>query len=183
MYAIALSFLEDADLDDLVSRIKMELDSSHKVKPEERDYTVVDPKFIQNSIGTVLGLVTVFLGAIAAISLVVGGLAIASSMFTSVIERTQEIGVLKAVGADENAILAIFLFEAGALGAIGGIAGTILALLAVYAATFFGFPLSIDFGIAAFGLCFAFTVGVLSGYFPAKQAASLSPVEAFRYDS
>jgi putative ABC transport system permease protein len=103
-------------------------------------------------------------------------------MFTSVIERTQEIGVLKAVGASNSVILAIFLFEAGALGLAGGILGTALGLLLVFIGGLFGLPVAIDFGIAAFGVLFAFAVGLLSGFFPAQRAARLSPVEAFRYD-
>jgi putative ABC transport system permease protein len=130
----------------------------------------------------VLGLITVFLGAIAGISLIVGGLAISTSMFTSVIERTQEIGVLKAIGASNNVILAVFLFEAGALGLSGGVMGTALGLVLVFIGGMFGLPVQIDAGIAAFGVVFAFVVGLLSGYFPAQRAAKLSPVEAFRYD-
>jgi putative ABC transport system permease protein len=182
MDAIAVSVSEGADLKEVAESMKVELDASHKVRPDERDYSVIDPEFIQQSIGTVLSLITLFLGAIAGISLIVGGLAISTSMFTSVIERTQEIGVLKAVGASNSVILAIFLFEAGALGLAGGIIGTALGLLLVFIGGLFGLPVSVDFGIAAFGIIFAFVVGVLSGFFPAQRAARLSPVEAFRYD-
>jgi len=179
---IALAVSDDANMKDVVERIKIELDASHKVKPDERDYSVIDPEFIAQSVGTVLGLVTVFLGAIAGISLIVGGLAISTSMFTSVIERTQEIGVLKAVGATSSDIMKIFLFEAGALGLAGGTMGTALGLVIVYIGGLFGLPVQVDLGIAAFGVLFAFAVGLLSGYFPAQRAAKLSPVEAFRYD-
>lgn len=182
MDAIALAVPEDVGMKDLVERIKVELDASHKVKPDERDYSVIDPEFIASSVGAVLGLVTIFLGAIAGISLIVGGLAISTSMFTSVIERTQEIGVLKAIGASNNVILGIFMFEAGALGLAGGVMGTALGLLLVFIGGLFGLPVQVDIGIAAFGVLFAFAVGLLSGYFPAQRAAKLSPVEAFRYD-
>lgn len=153
------------------------------MKADERDYSVIDPQFISQSVGSVLGLVTLFLGAIASISLVVGGLAIATAMYTSVIERTQEIGVLKAVGAKDSDILSIFLFEAGALGGIGGIVGTSLGLFFVWVGSLFGLPAQFDLGIALFGVAFAVAVGLLSGYFPSRQAASLSPIKAFRYDT
>lgn len=182
MDAIAVAVPEGVDMKGVVESIKVELDASHKVKPDERDYSVIDPEFIASSVGTVLGLVTLFLGAIAGISLIVGGLAISTSMFTSVIERTQEIGVLKAVGASSRDILKIFLFEAGALGLAGGVMGTALGLVIVYIGGMFGLPVQVDVGIALFGVSFAFIVGVLSGYFPAQRAAALSPVEAFRYD-
>jgi putative ABC transport system permease protein len=183
MDAIALKVADDADLSSVVEEIRAELDASHRVKADERDYSVIDPQFISQSVGSVLGLVTLFLGAIASISLVVGGLAIATAMYTSVIERTQEIGVLKAVGAKDSDILSIFLFEAGALGGIGGIVGTSLGLFFVWVGSLFGLPAQFDLGIALFGVAFAVAVGLLSGYFPSRQAASLSPIEAFRYDS
>ena len=182
MDTIALAVPEGTDMAGVVDSIKLEMDASHKVKPDERDYSVIDPAFIAQSVGAVLGLVTIFLGAIAGISLIVGGLAISTSMFTSVIERTQEIGVLKAVGATSGDIMKIFLFEAGALGLAGGVMGTALGLLLVYIGGYFGLPVEVDFGIAAFGVTFAFVVGLLSGFFPAQRAAALSPVEAFRYD-
>ncbi|MCX8198038.1 MAG: ABC transporter permease, partial [Candidatus Micrarchaeota archaeon] len=109
--AMVLRTREGSDTQEVVEKIKAELDASRKVKPEERDYSVVDPKSIQQAIGNILSLITLFLGAIAGISLVVGGLAIASNMFTSVIERTKEIGILKAIGATEEDIRNIFLFE------------------------------------------------------------------------
>jgi putative ABC transport system permease protein len=180
--AIVLRTREGSDTSEVVESIKTELDASHKVKPDKRDYSVIDPKSIQEAVGNVLSLITLFLGAIAAISLIVGGLAIASSMFTSVFERTHEIGVLKAVGADNAAINNIFLFESGAVGGIGGAVGTGIGLAIVYIGSFFGLPASINPFIAAFCIAFAFVIGLVSGYFPARQAASLSPVEALRYE-
>ncbi len=180
--ALVLRTREGSDTADVVESIHTELDASHKVKPDKRDYSVIDPKSIQAAVDSVLSLITLFLGAIAAISLIVGGLAIASSMFTSVLERTHEIGVLKAVGASNGDISNIFLFESGAVGAIGGLAGTAIGLSIVYIGSFFGLPASINPFIAAFCVAFAFVIGMVSGYFPARQASQLSPVEALRYE-
>ena len=180
--AIVIRTREGSDTAEVVDAIKTEIDASHKVKPDKRDYSVVDPKSIQAAVESVLSLITLFLGAIAGISLIVGGLAIASSMFTSVLERTHEIGVLKAIGASNGDINNIFLFESGAVGAIGGIAGTAIGLSIVYIGSFFGLPASINPFIAAFCVAFAFVIGMVSGYFPARQAAELSPVEALRYE-
>ena len=180
--AIVVRTRDGSDSATVVEEIENEIDASHKVKPDKRDYSVIDPKSIQEAVGNVLSLITLFLGAIAAISLIVGGLAIASSMFTSVLERTHEIGVLKAVGASKGDINNIFLFESGTVGALGGLAGTAIGLGIVYIGSFFGLPASINPFIAAFCIGFAFVIGMVSGYFPARQAAELSPVEALRYE-
>ncbi|MFA6328973.1 MAG: ABC transporter permease [Candidatus Micrarchaeia archaeon] len=180
--AIVVRTHEGSNTDEVVEAIKTEIDASHKVKPDKRDYSVVDPKSIQAAVSSVLSLITLFLGAIAGISLLVGGLAIASSMFTSVLERTHEIGVLKAVGANRDDINRLFLFESGAVGAIGGLLGTAIGLSIVYIGSFFGLPASINPYIAAFCIAFAFAIGMVSGYFPARQAAELSPVDALRYE-
>ncbi len=177
---IAMTVQEGADMDDVVERIELEMDNSHKVREDERDYGVITLETMQEAIGTVLGLATLFIGAVAAISLVVGGLAIATSMYTSVVERTKEIGILKAVGANQHDIQNIFLFESGTIGGIGGVIGTLLGLFIVYLVSLFGMPARIDIGIAVFGIVFAVFVGIGSGYFPARRAAKMLPVEAFR---
>ncbi|MEM2138201.1 MAG: ABC transporter permease [Candidatus Anstonellaceae archaeon] len=180
--AMAVLVQEGADVADVTEKIKLELDSSHKVKPDERDYSVVSPASIQQTIGSVIALVTVFLGAIASISLIVGGLSIANGMLASVLERTHEIGVLKAIGATQEDILRIFLLESGAVGAIGGIAGSLLGIGIVTLARLLVFPVQIDWPIVIFGVVFAFVIGIASGYLPAKKAASMNPVDALRYE-
>lgn len=180
--SVVLRTAEGSNNEEVIQKIYYELDLSRKVKPDKRDYSVIDPKSIQAAVESVLSLVTLFVGAVAGISLLVGGLAIASSMFTSVLERTHEIGVLKAVGACREDIGKIFLFESGAVGGIGGIIGTAIGLSFVYIGSFFGLPALINPFVAAFCIAFAFSIGLVSGYFPAKQASELSPVEALRYE-
>ncbi len=182
IHALAMRIADGSDMQSVVDKIKLEMDASHRVKEDERDYTVQSPETLRERIGTVLGLVTAFLGVVASISLIVGALSIASSMFTSVAERTHEIGVLRAVGANADAIMKIFLFEAAAVGGIGGLMGALLGVGVVLLAGQFGVPSELDFPIAAFGVAFATIIGILSGYFPAKQASDISPVEALRYE-
>ncbi|MFA6489149.1 MAG: ABC transporter permease [Candidatus Micrarchaeia archaeon] len=179
---IDVTVRDGADMDEVVEKITLELAAAHKLRVEDKDFSVVDPKTIQASIDSVLSLITLFLGAIAGISLVVGALSIANNMFTSVFERTHEIGVLKAVGAKNGDILKIFVFEAGAVGGIGGLAGVILGYAIALSANLFGLPTGINPFIGIFGVAFAFIVGVLSGYAPARMAAKLSPVDALRYE-
>ena len=123
------------------------------------------------------------------ISLLVGAVGIMNSMFTSVLERTRDIGLMKAVGARNSDIATIFLAEAGIMGSIGGgigiIIGTALAFAVGFAAKAFGFPLlkiQVDPVIVIVALLFSFLVGALSGILPALQAAKLKPVDALRYE-
>jgi putative ABC transport system permease protein len=179
---IDVTVRDGADMDEVVEKITLELAAAHKLRVEDKDFSVVDPKTIQASIDSVLSLITLFLGAIAGISLVVGALSIANNMFTSVFERTHEIGVLKAVGAKNGDILKIFVFEAGAVGGIGGAIGAAIGMAVAYAASSFGFPVVVSPMLIVFGFAFAVAIGLVSGYIPARNAASLSPVNALRYD-
>ena len=180
--AIVVKLKDGSDIDDVTDKINQEIANSHKVRLDEKDFSVLNPKIIQERIGAVVGLVTVFLGAVAAISLLVGGIGIANTMFTSVLERTHEIGVLKAVGATRSEILKIFVFESAALGGIGGLLGTFLGGFIAYAASTFGVPASIKPEILLFALAFSIAVGLGSGFVPARRAADLSPVDALRYE-
>jgi putative ABC transport system permease protein len=180
---IAIKVREGADIDEAEERIRFEMDSSHKITdPDKRDYGVLSSKTMQETVGSILSLVTLFLGAVASISLIVGGLSIANNMLTNVIQRTHEIGVLKAVGANDETIMGIFLFESAAVGGIGGIAGTALGLFAAFLVSFAGIPFSFQPLVAFFGIAFAMLIGLVSGYLPAKRASSLNPVDALRYE-
>ena len=108
-------------------------------------------------------------------------------MFTSVRERTREIGIMKAVGAKNSTILMIFLFEAGIIGFVGGLGGTLLGVILAKGIQIYGqvhpvfyFNASITPGLILFGLFFSFAVGCIAGLLPARAAAKLRPVEALR---
>jgi putative ABC transport system permease protein len=125
--------------------------------------------------------------AFASIAIVVGGIGITNTMYTAVRERTREIGIMKAVGAPNSAILSIFLFEAGIIGFIGGFAGTALGLLTAWSVELYGqvhplfyFRASFSPWIILFGLSFSFVVGCIAGILPARRAARLRPIEALR---
>ena len=172
------------DIPDLQSKIEKELEK----KRDDTNFQVLTAKQILEQINQVLGVLQIFLVGIAAISLVVGAIGIMNSMYTSVLERTKDIGIMKALGARNYDILKIFLIESGLIGLVGGIFGTILgssmALIIGSFATNSGFLLIIKLEptVLLFGLLFAFFIGVISGILPAIQASKLKPVDALRYE-
>ena len=152
------------------------------------DFTVFSQQQILDIAGTITGTLTVFLGGIAAIALLVGGIGIMNIMLVSVTERTREIGLRKALGARKRDILVQFLTESILLSLIGGIVGIFLAwLLATavgYIAAQSGTPLNPSIGLDAVLLATLFStgVGLLFGLYPSNRAANLQPVEALRYE-
>ncbi|MDO8339169.1 MAG: ABC transporter permease [Candidatus Burarchaeum sp.] len=162
--------------------LEQRLMAKRKVKPDKLDFSITTIESIQQQVGMITGLLTAFLGGIAAISLIVGAVGVANTMFMSVMERTREIGVLKAIGARRNTIMEIFILESSIIGAIGGFIGLALALLISVIINAFGAPSKISPQLALFGFLFAVIIGAVSGFFPARRAARLQAVEALRYE-
>jgi putative ABC transport system permease protein len=159
-----------------------EISRRHKVPPEKRDFATSTPQSISDIVSQITDVLSAFLGMIASISLIVGMVGIANAMFTSVLERTREIGILKAVGASEKTVTAIFLFESGLIGLVGGLAGIILGAGISALLSLVGVPsyISIEFMLFCLGL--SVVVGLASGYVPSRDAAHLQPVEALRFE-
>jgi len=154
---------------------------------DEADFSVITSEKMGAIAGNILGVIQIVIFGFAGIAIIVGGIGITNSMFTSVRERTKEIGIMKAIGAKNSAILLIFLFEAGIVGLIGGIGGTLLGSMLAKGIELYGqihplfyFTASINIGLVVFGLVFSFIVGCVSGVLPARAAAKLKPVEALR---
>ena len=159
---------------------------------DEIDDEIVDvftPEQLLSQFTRILDIVQLVLVGIAAISLVVGAVGIMNSMFTSVLERTRDIGVMKAIGATNSHVMLLFLIEAGIIGALGGAIGLLLgsgiAGLINVAAAFAGFAwlrIRVQLGVVLFALGFSFLIGAASGLLPALRAARLNPVDALRYE-
>lgn len=154
---------------------------------DEEDFSVITSEKMGEIAGTILGIIQLVIVSFASIAIIVGGIGITNSMFTSVRERTREIGIMKAIGAKNSAILLIFLFEAGIIGLIGGIGGTLLGSLLAKGIEVYGqyhplfyFTAEVGPGLIIFGLVFSFVVGCISGVLPARTAAKLKPVDALR---
>ncbi|MBI4920400.1 MAG: ABC transporter permease [Devosia nanyangense] len=155
----------------------------HLSASEDNDFTVMDMRQISSMLGSVMGILTGLLAAVASISLLVGGIGIMNIMLVSVTERTREIGIRLAIGARETQVLSQFLVEAVALSMLGGVAGIILGLGVAYGgAILLGVPFVFDATSILLAFGFSAVVGVGFGYFPARGAARLDPIEALRHE-
>jgi putative ABC transport system permease protein len=175
---------------EMADKIEEELGDYRGEKGESKSFTVTTSEELLDALGNILGIVLWVLIGIAAISLFVGGVGIMNTMYTSVLERTKDIGIMKAIGAKNSDIMKIFLIESGMLGLIGGFIGVGLGLglakLVEYAAyQRLGSDLlraMISPNLIIGSLIFSFVVGSLSGLFPARKAAKMKPVDALRYE-
>jgi putative ABC transport system permease protein len=155
-----------------------------KIRPGgDNDFNIRDLKEVSSTFTSTTRVLTALLGAVAAVSLVVGGVGIMNIMLVSVTERTREIGTRLAVGAMAKDVLLQFLVEAVVLATLGGIIGILLGLgVGAIATTAFKLPFVINVGIIVLAFGFSAAVGIVFGYFPAKRAAQLDPIEALRHE-
>ena len=158
-------------------------DRRHISASEDDDFSVMDMKEIAKMLTGTTQVLTALLGAVAAVSLLVGGIGIMNIMLVSVTERTREIGIRLAIGALEREVLMQFLVEAVVLSSLGGIVGIVLALVASVGLSFLlNVPFVFNSGIMIIAFLFSAAVGVIFGYFPARQAARLDPIDALRHE-
>ncbi len=168
---------------DAIESIKRILRRTHRVSEMEEDFRIRDQTEFLTTMEETTGQLTMFVGGIALVSLIVGGVGIMNIMLVSVAERTREIGIRKAVGARRGDILAQFLIESVMLSCIGGLIGLGLGLLgSELLGDTLGWATVVPVWSIAVSLLFSGAVGIFFGYYPARKAAQLDPIECLRYE-
>ncbi|MDD5149099.1 MAG: ABC transporter permease [Flavobacterium sp.] len=186
--------LSDATVEDITEKLML---ARGILQEKNIDFSVSSPAEMQETMQETMDTMTLFLGAIAAISLIVGAVGIANTMFTSVLEKTRDIGIMKAIGTKNKDIMYIFLFNSGLIGLVGGIGGIILGYSAsTTISTLSGITTSGGGGLTGMlsgesvisgwliigVLLFSILVGMIAGAIPAYRASKLNPVDALKYE-
>jgi len=180
---------EGASEDKVAEAIKESLIKTRKrrIGTDAADFAIITSSKISGITGDIMKVIEFAIAIFAGIAILVGTIGIMNTMFTSVRERTREIGIMKAIGAKNSAVLTIFLIEAGIIGLGGGIGGMILGVIFAKSIELYGqanpsfyFSAVVSPGLIIFSIAFSFFIGSLAGFFPARSAAKLKPVEALR---
>jgi putative ABC transport system permease protein len=181
---LMVSMQEGSDSGPLKASLRQLLRERRKLSEGDDDnFNIFDTQQLAETLSGTMGVLTNLLGAVAAVSLLVGGIGIMNIMLVSVTERTREIGLRLAVGALEREVLMQFLIEAVVLSAFGGVVGVIIATGASYwLSRVMGVPYSFDPSINILAMLFSALIGVVFGYFPARNAARMDPIEALRHE-
>jgi len=172
----------DHDTDTVAAEIENELIALHRVTKATEDFTISTAATVESAVSSVSDTLGLLLGGIASISLLVGGIGVANTMFMSVLEQTRDIGVYKSLGAKNRDIVLMFLCEAGIIGFVGGFLGVALSFVISEILGTFSVPVEITTELVLGGLFFSVLIGIVAGISPARNAASIPPVEALRYE-
>jgi len=188
---IAVKVKDETQIPQVKDAIERFLRKERHVRIGEENFEVQSPQSSLSALNSTLFAVQLFVYIIASISLVVGGIGISNTMYTSVLEKTKDIGIMKAIGATNNTIFALFAIESGLLGLIGGIIGIILGLILSYGCAFIlklalGSDLiqaSVSIYLIVGALLFSCIIGLVAGLIPAYQASKMQPVDALRFST
>ncbi|PAF53542.1 multidrug ABC transporter substrate-binding protein [Helicobacter sp. 13S00482-2] len=181
---ILISLNDGVDSTNATEELKKILRDIRHIKGGQRDnFDIMDTKEIEKMVASSTAILTLFLGAIAGVSLIVGGIGIMNIMLVSVTERTREIGTRLAIGALESEVLLQFLIESVVVSSLGGIIGIFLAFFITLGATsLMNIPFIFHIDVAVFAFLFSAFIGVVFGYLPARRASRLNPIDALRYE-
>ena len=185
---LAVQIEDGASIQQVEETLQKVLRKERNVEKGKEDFSIQTPAQIIETVNNIVGVVQSVLVGIALISLLVGGIGIMNTMYTAVLERTKEIGIMKAIGAQNKDIMLLFLIESGLLGLFGGLIGLGLGIFLSKGVEFVAahalgpnlLAASISWQLAAGALLFSCTVGIVSGLLPSRQASALAPVEALR---
>jgi putative ABC transport system permease protein len=182
--ALMISVADGASIDRAKAQIEKLMRERRRIGQNEDDnFNVMDTRQIAEALSSTTRVMTVLLGAVAAVSLLVGGIGIMNIMLVSVTERTREIGIRLAVGALEREVLLQFLIEAVVLSSLGGLIGVTIATVGSYfAAGAMQVPFLFNTQINVLAFLFSAAIGVIFGFFPARRAARMDPIEALRHE-
>lgn len=170
-------------------KIEQLMRRERNVRKGEEDFEVQSPENALQSLDQTLFAVQLFISIIAAVSILVGGIGISNTMYTAVLERTKQIGIMKSIGARNSSIFTLFFIESGFLGMTGGLIGILIGSMLAYAAAFGGrqalgsdlIQADVSLSLILSSLAFSFVVGLIAGLLPAVQAAKKNPVDSLRY--
>jgi putative ABC transport system permease protein len=181
---LLVSMVEGSDAERVKTSLTQLMRERRKLSPTDEDnFNVLDTKQLGETLSGTTRVLTMLLGAVAAVSLLVGGIGIMNIMLVSVTERTREIGLRLAIGALEREVLMQFLIEAVVLAALGGLIGIVLATAAsIGLSAVMDVPYVFNPGVNLLSFLFSAAIGVLFGYFPARRAARLNPIDALRHE-
>ena len=181
---LLVSMNDGADASQVSAGVTQLLRERRKLaETDEDNFNILDTKQLGETLSGTTRIMTMLLGAVAAVSLLVGGIGIMNIMLVSVTERTREIGLRLAIGALEREVLLQFLIEAVVLAALGGLAGIVLATGASLGlSALMDVPYQFNVGVNLLSFVFSAAIGVLFGYFPARRAARLNPIDALRHE-
>ena len=181
--SIAISVATKDQMPQVQEAATIALAAEHHVDLENADFSIVSQADILGTLTQVTDTFTIFLAAVAGISLIVGGIGIMNMMLTTVTERTREIGLRKAIGAKSRHISRQFLAEAIMLTFLGGVVGVVLGwVISTLVSSFAGIATSVSMSSVLLAFGGSAAIGIIFGYYPARRAASLNPIEALRYE-
>ena len=186
---IVIQVQQNEDIAAVQQRVEKVMRNERNVKEGEEDFSVQTPQALLGQVTSTLFAVQLFVYIIAGISIIVGGMGIMNTMFTSVLERTKEIGIMKSIGARNSSVFSLFFIESGLIGSIGGIIGAVFGVLLALGLAFIGKSLlgsdliraEISPWLVIGSILGSFALGSLFGILPAIKAAKLNPVDALRY--
>ncbi|MCX6819573.1 MAG: ABC transporter permease [Candidatus Aenigmarchaeota archaeon] len=195
--SIQVKVSDPESIDEIINATEEKILLSRHETDATKDFTITSSQQMQETISSVMGTMSLFLSGIAAISLLVGAIGIANTMFMSVMERTRQIGTLKALGTTNFEIMKLFVLESAMIGFIGGLIGIFLGFIASGMISELGIRMMgngargmgsntsmavITPELVLFAIGFSVLIGIVSGLLPARRAASLQPIEALRYE-